>query len=517
MPGYFMGIDVGTTASKAILCSADGSVLATASSEYPMQTPQIGWAEQDPHDWWTATCQSIRSIRDQVDFAPGELGGIGLTGQMHGLVMLDRSGEVLRPCIMWNDQRSAPQCEQLEQRIGLQELLDRTGNRLLPGFTAPKIAWVAQNEPGILSRTGMILLPKDYVRYRLTGGYFSDVADASGTSLLDCRNRRWSSDMLEAIGVDESMLPHVTESPEPSSAISREGALATGLAEGTPVIAGAGDQAAQAVGCGIVQEGVISVTIGTSGVVFASSDQWKTPQGGVLHSYCHAVPGQWHLMGVMLSAAGSLKWYRDTLAESTRLQESQTGQDAYDILTDEAATVPPGADGVFFLPYLSGERTPWPDPDARGTFIGLARHHQRAHVTRSVLEGITFGLADCLELVRSAGIEARKIRISGGGASSGFWRQLCADVFKCRVATVNTTEGAAFGAAILASVGAGCHESVQGAVKVMIREEEEHDPGPQAAMYETLLERYDQLYPALKDLFRTMARQQQDAEDSPQG
>ncbi len=404
MTTYLLGIDVGTTGGKALLVGVDGTVRASSTTEYPMSTPQPLWAEQNPADWWAATVTSIQRVLGESGVKPSQVAGVGLTGQMHGLVLLDVHGEVLRPCIMWNDQRTAAQCAAITQEVGAENVIRLTGNPVLPGFTAPKIAWVREHEPEVYERTAKVLLPKDYVRYRLTGGFFSEVSDASGTSLFDVGQRCWSEEMLEALDVPRRWLPEVTESPVASAHVSARAAGETGLLEGTPVVGGGGDQAAQAVGTGIIAEGVVSATLGTSGVVFAASETYRLEPEGKLHAFCHAVPGMWHLMGVMLSAAGSLRWYRDALGDWERAQASASGRDAYDLLTEAAAEVPPGCEGLLFLPYLSGERTPYSDPDARGVFFGLTLRHRKAHLTRAVLEGVTYGLRDSLELMRVLGL-----------------------------------------------------------------------------------------------------------------
>ncbi|HUX86463.1 MAG TPA: xylulokinase, partial [Chloroflexota bacterium] len=411
---YLLGLDVGTSGSKALLIDVAGTVVADATTEYPMATPRPLWAEQDPTDWWRATVTSIRQVLRAID--PAEIAGIGLTGQMHGLVLLDQRGEVLRPCIMWNDQRTGAQCNAITQRIGAQRLLDLIGNPVLPGFTAPKIIWVRENEPEVYRQIAHVLLPKDYLRYRLTGAFHTEVSDASGTALLDVGRRDWSRELLAALDVPSAWLPECHESIVVSARISREAADETGLRVGTPVVGGGGDQAAQAVGSGIIHEGLVSATLGTSGVVFASSDDYRREPNGRLHAFCHAVPNRWHLMGVMLSAAGSFRWFRDAIAEADVLAARQAGVDVYERLTAQAETVPAGCEGLIFLPYLSGERTPYPDPDARGVYFGLTLRHEKPHLIRSVLEGVAYGLRDSLELMRSLGLRIEQVRASGGGA-----------------------------------------------------------------------------------------------------
>jgi len=506
MATFLIGIDVGTTGSKALLIGADGSVRASATAEYPMFTPQPLWAEQRPADWWAATVTSIRRVLDEGGVQPGQVAGVGLTGQMHGLVLLDAQGRVLRPCIMWNDQRTAAQCAAITASVGAEQVLRLTGNPVLPGFTAPKIVWVREHEPEAYARVAKVLLPKDYVRYCLTGGFFSEVSDASGTSLFDVGRRQWSAEMLEALELPRQWLPEVTESPVVSAHVSARAAAETGLLAGTPVVGGGGDQAAQAVGTGIVAEGVVSATLGTSGVVFAASETYRVEPQGRLHAFCHAAPGMWHLMGVMLSAGGSFRWYRDVLGAPERALARQSGRDPYDVLTEAAAQVPAGCEGLLFLPYLSGERTPHPDPNARGVFFGLTLRHTKAHVTRAVLEGVSYGLRDSLELMRGLGLSIAQVRASGGGARSDLWRHILADVFGTEIVTVNVTEGAAYGAALLAGVGAGVYPSVAAACDAGVHVTGRTEPGPAASVYADYYPRYRALYPALQAEFEAIAQ-----------
>lgn len=505
MATYLLGIDVGTTGSKALLIDAAGQVVASAVTDYPMMTPQPLWAEQNPADWWQATATSIRRVLGSGVARPEEIAGVGLTGQMHGLVMLDERGRVLRPCIMWNDQRTAAQCAAITEQVGRSRLLELTGNPVLPGFTAPKIVWVREHEPDVYARTAHILLPKDYVRYYLTGEFFGEVSDASGTSLFDVGRRVWSDEMLAALDIPRHWLPEVTESPVVSARLSSDAARETGLAAGTPVVGGGGDQAAQAVGTGIVHEGIVSVTLGTSGVVFAASDSYRVEPEGKLHAFCHAVPGKWHLMGVMLSAAGSFRWYRDTLGEAEKERAAATGADAYDLLTEAAAAVPAGSEGLIFLPYLTGERTPHPDSNARGVFFGLTLRHGKPHLTRAVLEGVSYGLLDSLDLMRSLGLTIEQVRVSGGGARSPLWRQILADAFNSEIVTVNVTEGAAYGAALLAGVGTGVWAGVAEAADRAVALTGRLSPGPDAAVYADFHPRYRALYPALQAEFAAVA------------
>ena len=489
-----LGIDVGTSGCKAVLVDEAGRVVATATQEYPLYTPHAAWAEQDPEDWWQATGASIRAVLDAAAASPSDVASVGLTGQMHGLVLLDAAGEVLRPAILWNDQRSAAQCAAITETVGTDRLLALTGNRVLPGFTAPKLLWVRDHEPEVYARIAHVLLPKDYVRYRLTGTLATDVSDASGTSVFDVRNRRWSDEMMTALEIPAAWWPDVTESPTVSARVNAEGALSSGLVAGTPVVGGAGDQAAGAVGAGIVEPGSLSVSLGTSGVVFAATDAYRADAEGRLHAFCHAVPGRWHLMGVTLASAGSLQWWRDAVADDTD----------FAALLSEAADAPPGAERLLFLPYLSGERTPHADPDARGVFFGLSLRHRRAHLTRAVLEGVAFSLRDLLELMDATGLAASEAHIAGGGSRSPLWRQIVADVLDLPLAP-STTEGAAYGAALLAGVGAGVWPDVTAASRSSHPDGEVTRPGEAVETYAALYERYRALYPALAPHFAALA------------
>ncbi|MBC7227120.1 MAG: xylulokinase [Thermoflexales bacterium] len=494
---FFMGIDVSTTATKALLIDPDGRVVGVASSEYSYETPRPMWTEQHPHLWWQATVASIRQVLAESGVNPADVQGVGLTGQMHGLVLLDEKGQVLRPAILWNDQRTAAECDEIRARLGKERLIRITGNDALTGFTAPKILWVRNNEPEIYARARHILLPKDYIRYRLTGEYAIDKADGAGTILFDLKTRDWSREVLEALAIDPFWLPPTFEGPEITGRITAEAAAETGLKAGTPVMAGGGDQSAQAVGVGAVEPGVVALTLGTSGVVFASTQEPFIEPEGRLHAFCHAVPGRWHLMGVMLSAGGSLRWYRDTVAPGTD----------FDTLLAPAATVPPGSEGLLYLPYLTGERTPYPDPLARGAFVGLTVRHSLAHMTRAVLEGVAFGLRDSFELMKAVGLaEITQVRASGGGARSPLWRQILADVLGVELVTVNTTEGAAYGAALLAATGAGAFGSVVEACSAVIRITGSTVPGPATEVYQRAYPTYRSLYPALRPVFYTIAQ-----------
>jgi xylulokinase len=471
-----VGIDVGTTATKGVAIDPDGAVLARAESEYPLSTPRPGWAEQDPGDWWRATEIVLRELRE----AAGDPAGIGLSGQMHGLVALDAEDQVLRPAILWNDQRTQAECDEIEATIGLDRLIALTGNRALTGFTAPKILWLRHNEPDVYDRIARIALPKDYVRLRLTGEHATDVSDASGTLLLDVAKRRWSDEVLTALQIDSDWLPTTLESP----------AVSGTTRDGTPVAAGAGDQAAGALGVGVDRPGPLSIALGTSGVVFAALDEFAADRRARVHAFCHAVPGAWHAMGVMLSAAGSLTWLRSVAAPDT----------SFDDLLEAAAGWPPGTENLLFLPYLAGERTPHADPDARGAFAGLSLRHDRGALTRAVLEGVAFGLRDSLDLIAELGDNPQLGRISGGGGRSDLWTGIVASVLELPLERVAVDEGAAFGAAILGGVAAGAWPDVHAAVSATVRPRGRIDPNPEwVEVYRERRPHFQALYPALKN------------------
>ena len=491
---HVLGLDVSTTATKAVLLDAEGVVHVASCPEYTFESPQPLWSEQDPRRWWDGAVAAIRDVMTAAGLAGTDIEAVGFAGQMHGLVALDRHDDVLRPAILWNDQRTGKECDEIRATIGRERLIAITGNDALTGFTAPKLMWVRRHEPEVWSRIAHILLPKDLVRLRLTGDHAVDRADGAGTLLFDLAARDWSAEIVDALGIDPSWLPTTYEGPEVTGSISAETAEATGLRAGTPVVAGGGDQAAAAVGVGAVEPGVVSLSVGTSGVVFAATDEPLIDPEGRLHSFCHAVPDRWHVMGVMLSAAGSLRWFRDALAPGV----------AFPALVEEALGVPPGSDGVLFLPYLSGERTPYPDPRARGAFVGLVARHGRPHMTRSVLEGVAFGLKDSLELMRAVGVTGfDEIRATGGGSKSALWRQILADVLEMPVVTSATSEGAAQGAAMLAATGAGWFPNVQDACRTLVTPGERVEPSP-ADVYRERYAQYRALYPALAPTFRSI-------------
>ncbi len=489
---FVLGIDVSTTATKAVLVDERGVVRAIGTSGYDFVSPQPLWSEQEPRLWWDGAQAAIRSVLASGGIRGEDVAAIGLTGQMHGAVLLDAANDVLRPAILWNDQRTSVECDVIRRAVGPQRLVEITGNDALTGFTAPKLVWVRDHEPDVWRRIAHVLLPKDYVRLRLTGDYAVDVADGAGTLLFDLAARTWSPEVLAALNIDPEWLPSTFEGPAITGSVSSWAAAATGLQAGTPVVAGGGDQAANGVGVGAVAAGTMALSLGTSGVVFAPTDRPIFDPLGRVHAFCHAVPGRWHLMSVMLSAAGSLRWFRDTLAPGMEFGD----------LVAAASSVPAGSQGLLFLPYLSGERSPHPDPRARGAFVGLTLAHDRRHLTRAVLEGVAFGLRDGLDLMQAAGMPApAQIRASGGGTASPLWRQILADVLDAEIATVATTEGAAYGAALLAAVGVRWFPDVQAATSALVTATPVAGPGPDTERYAELHDAYRELYPALAPSF----------------
>ena len=495
-----IGLDVGTTGVKAIAVGMDGTIVARAEHGYPLSTPAPGWSEQDPALWWDASVVALAEVA-----AGHEVAGIGLSGQMHGLVCLDAAGEVIRPAILWNDQRTGAECAEIEELVGLERLIALTGNRALAGFTAPKLLWLRNNEPESYARIERVMLPKDYVRLRLTGEWATDVADASGTLLLDVARRTWSTDVLDALDLPLEWLPPVLESPSVSGHVTASLAsdklsqagldlAALEALAGVPVAAGAGDCAAAAVGVGAIEPGVLSIVLGTSGVVFATLPAYAADEGARVHAFCHAVPGTWHAMGVMLSAAGSLQWFHDAFA----------GDVSFTTLLAEAEEWGPGAEGLLFAPYLAGERTPHADPDARGAFVGLQLRHDRGALVRAVLEGVAFGLADSYDLLRDLGVKADRALISGGGARSGLWPKIVASVLDVPITSTAADEGSAFGAALLGGIAGRLFADVPNAVAQCVRADETSEPDPEwVAIYRHTRERFKKLYPTLDTLKET--------------
>ena len=495
MKTYVLGIDVGTGGTRAVLIDEAGVILASATEEHEaFVSLKIGWAEQHPDDWWRAAEIAIRKATAQSKIQPEQIAAIGFSGQMHGAVMLDATGRVVRPALIWCDVRTEKQCRELAEKIGHDKLIQLTCNPPLANFTLTKFLWTRENEPEVWRRVRSVMLPKDYVRFKLTGERATDVADASGTLMLDVAQRRWSSETLQAVEIDSSVLPALYESQQVCGAVSAAGAQATGLAAGTPVVAGAGDQAAGAVGMGIVAPGAVSATIGTSGVVFAATAEPLRDARGRLHTFCHAVPNRWHVMGVTQAAGLSLRWFRDRF-----LTGSENGSQTYETLSQEAATAPPGADGLLWAPYLMGERTPHLDPNARGALVGLTAPHTRAHIVRAILEGVAFSLKDTFTILSELNVPVKNIRLGGGGARSPLWRQIQADVYGHEVELLEAEEGAAYGAAILAGVGVQMWSSVDDACNSVLKVNDRVRPNPASmATMDHSYAAYRRIYPGMK-------------------
>jgi xylulokinase len=492
---FVLGIDVSTTATKAILVDDAGAVRGVGVAEYGFSAPRPLWSEQDPRTWWDGAVAAIGSVLGPTGTAAEDVVAVGLTGQMHGLVLLDEADRVLRPAILWNDQRAGVECDAIRAAVGPERLIEITGNDAVTGLTAPKLVWVRDHDPDVWREIAHVLLPKDYLRLRLTGDHVLDKADGAGTLLFDLAARDWSAEVVDALRIDPAWLPRTLEGPEVTGTLTAEAAAATGLRAGTPVVAGGGDQAANAVGVGVVSPGTMALSLGTSGVIFAATDRPIHEPHGRVHAFCHAVPGRWHMMSVMLSAAGSLRWFRDALAPGVEFAE----------LVASAAEVPAGSDGLVFLPYLSGERSPHADPLARGAFVGLTLGHDRRHMARAVLEGVAYGLRDGLDMMTAAGVPApAQIRASGGGTASALWCQILADVLDAEIATVDTTEGAAYGAAILAAVGAGWFPTVDRATDAFVHATAVAAPGRDVGRYRDRHAIYRELYPALAPTFGRM-------------
>ena len=493
-----LGLDIGTGGAKGLLISPEGEVVARATAGYPLRTPKPGWAEQSPTDWWEATLVVLRELSRRAE---GKIVGIGLTGQMHGAVFLDQRGEVIRPAILWNDARTGAECHEIEELVGRERLGEIAGNPALAGFQAPKILWLRKNEPENYARVRHVLLPKDYVRLKLTGELATDASDAAGTLLLDLRRRDWSDELLAALSIPREWLPEVFEGPEVTGKVTPEVGRSVGIPAGTPVVAGGGDNAASAVGVGVVEEGTGLLSLGTSGVIFVHCDEPKPDPKGAVHCFCHAVPGRYHLMGVVLSAGGSLRWYRDTLAAEEVAVAERLGVDPYELITGEAARVPPGAEELLFLPYLAGERTPHMDPAARGAWVGLSFAHTKGHLARAILEGVAFALRDSWVRIRGLGEAPPELRAVGGGMRSPLWRRILAAALRVPLRRLVVEEGAAYGAALLAGVGVGIYADVYEAVRKAVRlRDEVEEPDPELSrLYAEIYGRYVRLYPALKD------------------
>ncbi len=495
---YLLGVDIGTSGTKTVLFDELGNAIADDLQEYPLYQPQNGWAEQEPDDWWKATYSSIKNVMDKSGVSSGEVKGVGLSGQMHGLVLLDRENRVLRRSIIWCDQRSGEECEQITGLVGAKRLVEITANPALTGFTASKAMWVKNHEPEIFDKVCRILLPKDYVRYRLTGEFATEVSDASGMQFLDVPNRCWSDEVLGKLGLGRSMLGKVYESQEITGTIHREAADLTGLRAGTPVVGGGGDQAAGAVGNGIVKPGVISSTIGTSGVVFAHSDKVSIDPLGRVHTFCHAVPNTWHIMGVTQGAGLSLQWFRNNFCKEEISTAALMEVDPYYLMDKAAEKVEAGSNGLLYLPYLMGERTPHLDPDCRGVIFGLSAKHTKREVVRAILEGVVYSLKDCLNIIMELGVDVNEVRASGGGGKSPLWRQMQADILNTEICTINAREGPAFGVAILAGVGSGVYRSVPEACEAIIKVKTRQQAN------QTITEKYNQYYRLYKNLYKSL-------------
>jgi len=503
---YLLGIDIGTSGTKTVLFDEIGNTVASALEEYPLYQPNIGWAEQDPEDWWQATAAGIRKVLAKSGIKAADISGIGLSGQMHGLVLLDEENKVLRRSIIWCDQRSTAECEQITSIIGAERLIEITANPALTGFTASKIMWVKNNEPDVFGKAKKILLPKDYVRYRLTGEFATEVSDASGMQLMDIAGRCWSAEVLSKLGIERSQLADLYESQEISGRVNSSAASQTGLLKGTPVVGGGGDQAAGAVGNGIVKPGVVSSTIGTSGVVFAYLDKISIDPKGRVHTFCHAVPNTWHVMGVTQGAGLSLKWFRDNFCKEEKGTAELMNVDPYVLMDQEAEQVCPGSNGVLYLPYLMGERTPHLDAYAKGVFFGLSAKHDKRDMIRAVMEGVVYSLRDCLEIIAGMGVNVSEIRASGGGGKSRLWKQMQADIFGNGITTINSSEGPALGVALLAGVGTGIYKNVAEACDTAIKVKSVQQPDMELySKYSKFYSLYGQLYKSLKKDYKDLA------------
>lgn len=504
---YSLGIDLGTSGTKTVLFDIKGNVVASQLHEYPLYQPKNGWAEQEPLDWWNAAKDTISAVIKKSGIDSSEIVGVGISGQMHGLVMLDENGQVLRKSIIWCDQRTAVECEEIENRVGKERLIEITANPALTGFTASKILWVRNHEPEIYKKCRHILLPKDYVRYMLTGDYATEVSDASGMQLLDVENRCWSDEVLEKLSIDKALLGKVYESPEITGRITAKAAELTGLKEGTIVVGGAGDNAAAAVGTGVVENGRAFTTIGTSGVVFEHSDKPVIDKKGRVHTFCCAVPGAWHVMGVTQGAGLSLKWFRDNFCMDIVKQAEDKSISPYYLMDKEAEKSPLGANRLLFLPYLMGERTPHLDPDCRGVFFGISAIHKKSDFIRAVMEGVSFSLMDCLSVFSEMGIEAESMYACGGGGTSKLWRKMLSDIYGCPIFTTTSKEGPALGVAILAMVGAGVYKTVPEACKAVIKTDSKQNSDE--TLHEKYMKYYDvyrSLYPVLKTSYKNLLK-----------
>ena len=504
---HLLGIDIGTSGTKTLICNEKGKVLATAMSEHRFFSPKPGWSEQLPEDWWQATCIATKAVLKKAKIKATDISGIGLSGQMHGSVFLGDGEKALRPALLWNDQRTGEQCAEIESKAGGREaLIELVANPALTGFTAPKILWVRKHEPKIYAKVKHILLPKDYIRFRMTGEYATEVSDASGMLLLDVVNRKWSDKLLSLLEIDKALLGRMHESQEITGILHEGAAKQMGLVPGIPVVGGAGDQPAGGIGNGIVQSGIVSAQLGTSGVVFAHSDKPTRDPLGRVHTMCHVIPNKWCVFGCMLSAGGSFQWFRNQFGACEVHDAKKLKIDPYELLVRQAATAPAGSEGTFFMPYLTGERCPHPDPDARGGWVGVTARTTREMMIRSLLEGVTFGMRDALEIMQGMGIKVSEVRATGGGARSDFWRHLQADIYKKPIVLTNASEGPAYGVALLAGVGTGVWKSVEEACKATIKRTVKVAPNKKnSALYDKHFAIYDRLYGDLKERFGEIA------------
>ncbi|MFP4378879.1 MAG: xylulokinase [Candidatus Sumerlaeia bacterium] len=500
---YLLGIDLGTSETKTILMREDGEIVAQAGREYPLSAPHPGWSEQDPEDWWKAACETTREVIEKSGVSPEEIKGIGYSGQMHGSVFLDEKGKVIRPCILWNDSRTWKECEEVTEKIGLDNLQKWIANPVMTGFTLPKVVWLQKNEPENAKRVSTVMLPKDYLRYKMTGDIATDISDAAGTAMFNVAERRWSSELLKALDIPEEWMPPVKASFEVTGTVTKEAADATGLHAGTPVVGGGADNPCGAIGAGVVVEGRLFASLGTSGVLFSPMASVRSDPDMRLHNFCAAPAEQWYLMGVVLSAGMCLRWYRDKYAFRETAQAEKEGRDPYDIMMEKAAQIPVGSEGLFFLPYIMGERTPINDPHARGAFVGLSFRHNPDHMIRAIVEGVSFALRDNMEVVRSMNVKVDEVRLIGGGAKSPFWRQLMADILGAEVVTLKGGGGPGLGAAILAGVGSGVYPDLTDAVDQLVPTDLRIEPNAEnQRRYNDIYGLYHALYPALKQHYR---------------
>ncbi|NLJ94699.1 MAG: xylulokinase [Clostridiaceae bacterium] len=501
---YLIGIDIGTSGTMVLLLAADGRIVDTGSQAYEFEMPQNGWTEQDPALWWDAVSSIIPELLTKNQIEADSVKGVGIAGQMHSLVMLDEDNQVLRKAILWNDQRTAKQVDEINQIVGAERHIELTSNPPLTGFTSPKILWVRENEPEIYAKCKHILLPKDYIRFKLTGEYVSDVSDASGMGLLNVKERTWSQEILEDLEIDPALLPRLVESVDISGYVTEEAAKITGLAPGTPVVGGAGDNAAAAIGVGVIKDKTGFTTIGTSGVVFVHSSKPSTDEKGRVHTFCSAVPNEWHLMGVTLSAGSSLQWFRNRFCQEEQMIADERGVDVYQVMDEMAKEVRPGSDNLIFLPYLNGERTPHLDPNARGVFFGLSPIHGKPQLIRSILEGVSFSLNDCLSILRDLNVDAETMMLTGGGAASPLWREIIANIFDCTMNTCESNQGPSLGGAILAGVGSGVFKDLDEGCSKVVKIKSSFEPENQEH-YSKYYQLYKDLYPALEDQYKKLS------------